>query len=40
MIRAASAQDAQAIAQIWNPVIRDTLITFTSAQKRTQRLRP
>ena len=33
MIRAASAQDAQAIAQIWNPVIRDTLITFTSAQK-------
>ena len=33
MIRAATAADCAAIADIWNPVIRDTLVTFTTAEK-------
>lgn len=33
MIRAATAADAQAIADIWNPVIRDTSITFNAVEK-------
>lgn len=33
MIRAALAGDAQAIAAIWNRVIRDTLATFTTIEK-------
>ncbi len=33
MIRDAAAIDAPAIAAIWNPVIRDTAITFNSAEK-------
>lgn len=33
MIRDASAADAPAIAAIWNPAIRDTAVTFNSAQK-------
>ncbi|SDN46302.1 phosphinothricin acetyltransferase [Lutimaribacter pacificus] len=32
-IRPARATDAQAIAAIWNPMIRDTAITFTTAEK-------
>lgn len=32
-IRDASVGDAAAIASIWNPLIRDTVITFTNAQK-------
>jgi L-amino acid N-acyltransferase len=31
MIRPATAADAAAIADLWNPVIRDTAITFSSA---------
>jgi phosphinothricin acetyltransferase len=33
MIRAAGAEDAEAIAAIWNPVIRDTAVTFNSVEK-------
>ena len=33
MIRMATPDDAAAIAAIWNPVIRDTAITFNSAEK-------
>jgi len=33
MIRQAQAADTPAIAALWNPVIRDTTITFTSAVK-------
>lgn len=33
MIRAATPEDAPAIAAIWNAVIRDTLATFTTAEK-------
>lgn len=33
MIRDARPEDAAAIAAIWNPVIRDTAITFNSAEK-------
>ncbi|WP_343116784.1 N-acetyltransferase family protein [Ostreiculturibacter nitratireducens] len=33
MIRPATPDDCPAIAAIWNPVIRDTLITFTTAEK-------
>ena len=33
MIRAASEADARALAALWNPVIRDTVITFTSVEK-------
>lgn len=31
--RQARAEDAQAIADIWNAIIRDTLITFTTVEK-------
>lgn len=33
MIRDATPADAPAIAAIWNPVIRDTAITFNAAEK-------
>ncbi|MFZ3581018.1 GNAT family N-acetyltransferase [Loktanella sp. DJP18] len=33
MIRDATADDAAAIAAIWNPVIRDTAITFNPVEK-------
>ena len=33
MIRNAHASDAPAIAAIWNPIIRDTAITFSSIEK-------
>ena len=33
MIRPATAADAPAIADIWNPLIRDSEITFTSTEK-------
>lgn len=33
MIRPATVHDAPAIAAIWNPVIRDTLVTFNSVEK-------
>jgi len=33
MIRAARPEDAQAIAAIWNPVIRETAVTFNSVEK-------
>jgi len=33
MIRDATADDAPGIAAIWNPVIRDTAITFNSVEK-------
>ena len=32
-LRAAIVQDAQAIADLWNPIIRDTLNTFTTEEK-------
>lgn len=32
-IRPAEARDAAAVAAIWNPVIRDTAITFTTLEK-------
>ncbi|GAB4268991.1 MAG: GNAT family N-acetyltransferase [Pararhodobacter sp.] len=33
MIRKATPEDAPGIARIWNPIIRDTAITFTSDEK-------
>ncbi len=33
MIRDAKPSDAQAICDIWNPIIRDTAITFTTTPK-------
>ena len=33
MIRPAQPEDAAAIAEIWNRVIRDTALTFTTAEK-------
>lgn len=33
MIRRATPADAAAIAAIWNPYIRDTLVTFNAAEK-------
>jgi L-amino acid N-acyltransferase len=33
MIRPAKKSDARQIAAIWNPIIRDTVVTFTDAQK-------
>ncbi len=32
-IRAAAPEDAQAICAIWNPIIRDTTVTFTDTPK-------
>lgn len=37
-IRPATAADAAAIAAIWNPVIRDSTITFTSVEKTVEDL--
>lgn len=39
MIRPARPEDAAAIAAIWNPVIRDTTITFTTVEKTESALR-
>ncbi|MBS1303140.1 GNAT family N-acetyltransferase [Loktanella sp. SALINAS62] len=39
MIRDAKPDDAVAIAAIWNPVIRDTGITFTAVEKTADSLR-
>ncbi|OUS37022.1 GNAT family N-acetyltransferase [Rhodobacterales bacterium 56_14_T64] len=39
IIRAATAQDAEAICEIANWVIRDTLITFTTEEKTPEQLR-
>ena len=36
MIRPAHPADAEAIASIWNPYIRDTTVTFTTEQKSPQ----
>jgi L-amino acid N-acyltransferase YncA len=33
VIRPATPDDAPAIAEIWNRIIRDTVITFTTAEK-------
>ena len=33
LIRLATPHDAQAIATLWNPYIRDTLVTFNAAEK-------
>jgi len=33
IIRAATTKDAQAIADIWNPVIRNSVATFTNVEK-------
>jgi len=33
VIRPARPEDAKAIAEIWNAIIRDTVITFTTAEK-------
>ena len=33
MIRAAVPADASALAASWNPLIRDTAVTFNSAEK-------
>jgi L-amino acid N-acyltransferase YncA len=33
LIRPARPDDAQAIAEIWNKIIRDTIVTFTTAEK-------
>jgi phosphinothricin acetyltransferase len=38
-VRPARAGDAAAIAELWNPVIRDTAITFTTAEKTEAGLR-
>ncbi|MEM8787990.1 MAG: N-acetyltransferase family protein [Pseudomonadota bacterium] len=38
-IRPATPTDATAIAAIWNPIIRDTAITFTDAEKTEADLR-
>ncbi len=37
-IRPAIPDDAKAIANLWNPMIRDSAVTFTSAQKTTSGL--
>ncbi|MCC5982851.1 MAG: N-acetyltransferase [Rhodobacteraceae bacterium] len=38
MIRPAVAADAPAIAAIWNPVIRDTVITFNPVEKTVEEI--
>ena len=38
MIRAATVADCAALAALWNPIIRDTLVTFTTAQKSAEGL--
>lgn len=39
MIRPATAEDAQAISDLWNWMIRETLATFTSQEKRVGDIR-
>ena len=39
MIRQATEADAPALLAIWNPVIRDTLVTFNAAEKTEAELR-
>ncbi|MBF9032401.1 GNAT family N-acetyltransferase [Rhodobacterales bacterium HKCCE3408] len=39
MIRPAVPEDAAGIAAIWNPIIRDTIVTFTTAEKTEDELR-
>lgn len=38
MIRPATAQDIPALLAIWNPIIRDTMVTFASIPKTAQDL--
>jgi L-amino acid N-acyltransferase len=38
MIRPATAADCAAIAAIWNPIIRETAVTFTTAEKTAEGL--
>lgn len=38
-IREARPDDAQAIMELWNPVIKDSAVTFTSAQKTVAELK-
>ena len=38
MIRVATPADCPAIAALWNQVIRDSLITFTTSEKTTEGL--
>lgn len=38
-LRDANVQDAPAIADLWNPIIRDTLNTFTTEEKPSLRLK-
>lgn len=38
MIRPARPEDAEAIAAIWNPLIRDTAVTFTTEEKTPEAL--
>lgn len=39
MIRPATDADAAAIADIWNPIIRDTVVTFNPVEKTPQDIR-
>ena len=39
MIRRAGASDAAAVAAVWNPIIRDTAITFTDREKTEEDIR-
>ncbi|WP_306155387.1 GNAT family N-acetyltransferase [Roseovarius sp. MMSF_3281] len=39
IIRQARAEDAEAVAALWNPMIRETAITFNSAEKTVAGLR-
>ncbi|MGR3503264.1 N-acetyltransferase family protein [Pseudaestuariivita sp.] len=38
-LRRATREDAEAMAEIWNPIIRDTTITFTTEEKTLRALR-
>lgn len=38
MIRAAEARDAEAVAALWNAMIRDSLATFTTTEKTSQEI--
>ena len=39
MIRPAEPGDAEAICALWNPIIRDTMVTFNSVEKTPEELR-
>lgn len=39
MIRRARAADAAVVAAVWNPIIRDTVITFTDREKTEDEIR-